>query len=38
MSLRIPFAVAASIALSSPLAAQSLASRITASDGVVQIV
>ena len=38
MSLRIPFAVAASIALSSPLAAQSLASRITSSDGVVQIV
>ena len=38
MSLRIPFALAASIAMSVPLAAQSLASRVTSSDGIVQIV
>jgi hypothetical protein len=38
MSLRIPIAAAASIVLSVPLAAQSLAARIAESDGVVQIV
>ena len=38
MSLRIPFALAAGMAMSAPLAAQSLASRVASSDGVVQIV
>jgi hypothetical protein len=38
MSLRLSHAAALSFALSAPISAQSLASRVTASDGVVQIV